>query len=52
MCDDINALMDAFSSISLNKMTPIQPVAAAISEPNGMPGMLIGLAFHSGLLPV
>lgn len=54
MCDHINALMNAFSSIFLNKMTPIQPVAPAISKPNGMLGMLIGLvlAFHSGLLPV
>lgn len=54
MCDDINALMNAFSSISLNKMTPIQPRAAAISQTLGMPGMLIGLAlaFHPGLLPV
>lgn len=32
MCDDINALMNAFSSISLNKMTPIQPIQAAISR--------------------
>lgn len=54
MCDDINALMNAFSSISLNKMTPIQPIEPAISKPLGMTGMLIGLAlaFHSGLLPV
>lgn len=51
-CDHINALMNAFSSISLNKMTPIQPVAAAISKRYSMPGMLIGLAFDSGLLPV
>lgn len=54
MCDDINALMNAFSSISLNKMTPIQPTAPAITKLLGMPGMLIGLAlaFHSGRLPV
>lgn len=54
MCDDINALMNAFSSISLNKMTTIQPVVPAISKPTGVPGMLIGLAlaFPSGLLPV
>lgn len=54
MCDDINALMNAFGWIFLNKMTPIQRIALAISKPLGMPGMLIGLAlaFHSGLLPV
>lgn len=54
MCDDINALMNAFSSISLNKMTPIQPIAPAISEPLGMLGMLIRLAlpFDSGFQPV
>lgn len=51
-CDHINALMNAFSSISLNKMTPIQSVTAAISKRYGMPGMLIGLAFDSGPLPV
>ena len=54
MCDDISALMNAFSSISLNKMSPTQPILPAISKKLGMPGMLIGLAlaFHSGFLPV
>lgn len=54
MCDDIRALMNAFSSISLNKMSPIQLILPAISKKLGMPGILIGLAlaFHSGFLPV
>lgn len=54
MCDYINALMNAFSSISPNKMTSILVVAPAISRQKGMPGMLTGLAlaFHSGLVPV
>lgn len=54
MCDDINALMNAFSSISLNKMCPIQPTSPAVSKTLSMPGMLIGLAlaFHSGFPPV
>lgn len=30
ICDDISALMNAFSSISLNKMSSIQPIAPAI----------------------
>lgn len=54
MCDDINALMNAFGSIFLNKMSPVQPPAPAISKALGMSGMVIGLAlaFHSGFLPV
>lgn len=54
MCDDINALTNAFSSSSLNKMTPVLVLAPAIRKPSSMTGMLIGLVlpFHSGLLPV
>lgn len=54
MCDDINALMNVSGSISLNKTSPVQPAAAAISKTHGVPETLIGLAlaFHSGLLPV